>query len=115
MSLDLEFEPPHCVGLVGASTRAAAFSALRAGLTPFCWDLFADTDLAAVADVEKLSRLTDDAMLDSPARRGLPLMQVGALRITRSGWRGRPPPGRSGATVRRSSGESGILWISTRR
>ena len=79
MSLDLEFEPPHCVGLVGASTRAAAFSALRAGLTPFCWDLFADTDLAAVADVEKLSRLTDDAMLDSPARRGLPLMQLGGL------------------------------------
>lgn len=33
--------------IVGASTRAAAFSALRAGLAPFCVDLFADADLAA--------------------------------------------------------------------
>jgi predicted ATP-grasp superfamily ATP-dependent carboligase len=31
--------------LVGASTRAAAFSALRAGLRPWCVDLFADVDL----------------------------------------------------------------------
>ena len=28
--------------LFGASTRAAAFSALRAGLKPWCVDLFAD-------------------------------------------------------------------------
>lgn len=33
--------------IVGASTRAAAFSALRAGLQPWCADLFADADLAA--------------------------------------------------------------------
>lgn len=32
--------------IVGASARAAAFSALRAGLTPRCIDLFADADLA---------------------------------------------------------------------
>jgi predicted ATP-grasp superfamily ATP-dependent carboligase len=32
--------------LCGASTRAAAFSALRAGLRPLCFDLFADSDLA---------------------------------------------------------------------
>ena len=31
--------------LFGASTRAAAFSALRAGLHPWCADLFADADL----------------------------------------------------------------------
>ena len=31
--------------LFGASTRAAAFSALRAGLRPWCADLFADADL----------------------------------------------------------------------
>lgn len=31
--------------LFGASTRAAAFSALRAGLRPWCADLFADLDL----------------------------------------------------------------------
>lgn len=33
--------------ILGASTRAAAFSALRAGLHPFCGDLFADRDLEA--------------------------------------------------------------------
>ena len=33
--------------LFGASTRAAAFSALRAGLRPWCADLFADADLQA--------------------------------------------------------------------
>ncbi len=31
--------------LIGASVRAVAFSALRAGLRPWCADLFADTDL----------------------------------------------------------------------
>ena len=79
MSLELELEPPHCVGLVGASARAAAFSALRAGLLPYCWDLFADTDLAAVAEVQKIPRLSDDSLFDSDARRGLPLMQVGGM------------------------------------
>jgi predicted ATP-grasp superfamily ATP-dependent carboligase len=33
--------------IVGASARAAAFSALRAGLVPRCLDLFADADLRA--------------------------------------------------------------------
>jgi predicted ATP-grasp superfamily ATP-dependent carboligase len=33
--------------IVGASARAAAFSALRAGLRPWCIDLFADDDLRA--------------------------------------------------------------------
>ncbi len=32
--------------LLGASVRAVAFSALRAGLRPWCVDLFADADLA---------------------------------------------------------------------
>jgi predicted ATP-grasp superfamily ATP-dependent carboligase len=35
--------------ILGASARAAAFSALRAGLRPISIDLFADRDLAAVA------------------------------------------------------------------
>ncbi len=39
--------PP--VWIVGASTRAAAFSALRAGLSPRCADLFADLDLESAA------------------------------------------------------------------
>ncbi|GIT29748.1 MAG: hypothetical protein Ct9H300mP1_17940 [Planctomycetaceae bacterium] len=35
--------------IVGASTRAAAWSAIRAGRRPLCADLFADRDLRAVA------------------------------------------------------------------
>jgi predicted ATP-grasp superfamily ATP-dependent carboligase len=35
------------VMILGASVRAAAFSALRAGLRPWCADLFADLDLRA--------------------------------------------------------------------
>jgi predicted ATP-grasp superfamily ATP-dependent carboligase len=41
--------------IVGASTRAAAFSALRAGLQPWCVDLFADLDLRQRCSVTRLS------------------------------------------------------------
>jgi predicted ATP-grasp superfamily ATP-dependent carboligase len=41
--------------IIGASTRAAAFSAARAGLQPFCADLFADLDLCARFPVTRLS------------------------------------------------------------
>jgi predicted ATP-grasp superfamily ATP-dependent carboligase len=44
---------PHLL-LVGASTRAAAFSALRAGLRPRCADLFADADLQARCPVVRI-------------------------------------------------------------
>ncbi len=40
--------------IAGASTRAAAFSALRAGLSPICIDLFADRDLAALCPVTRV-------------------------------------------------------------
>lgn len=40
--------------LMGASTRAAAFSALRAGLWPWCADLFADADLASRCPVRRV-------------------------------------------------------------
>jgi predicted ATP-grasp superfamily ATP-dependent carboligase len=39
--------PDEHLLLAGASVRAAAFSALRAGLRPWCMDLFADADLRA--------------------------------------------------------------------
>src|SRR5438132_11007055 len=39
--------PAESLLIFGASTRAAAFSALRAGLRPWCADLFADRDLTA--------------------------------------------------------------------
>jgi uncharacterized protein len=41
--------------IVGASGRAAAFSALRAGLTPHVIDLFSDQDLRAAAEVHRIS------------------------------------------------------------
>jgi predicted ATP-grasp superfamily ATP-dependent carboligase len=41
--------------ILGASTRAAAFSALRAGLRPWCADLFADADLRARCPVQRVS------------------------------------------------------------
>lgn len=42
--------------IVGASVRAAAFSALRAGLQPWCVDLFADADLVSRCPVRRLPR-----------------------------------------------------------
>jgi predicted ATP-grasp superfamily ATP-dependent carboligase len=41
--------------IVGASTRAAAFSALRAGLRPWCADLFGDLDLRARCSVKTIT------------------------------------------------------------
>ena len=41
--------------IVGASTRAAAFSAVRAGLRPRCVDYFADRDLAALCPVDRVA------------------------------------------------------------
>ena len=40
--------------IIGASTRAAATSAWRAGWTPWCADLFADADLERIATVRKV-------------------------------------------------------------
>jgi predicted ATP-grasp superfamily ATP-dependent carboligase len=40
--------------IMGASTRAAAFSALRCGLRPRCVDAFADRDLSAVCPVDRV-------------------------------------------------------------
>lgn len=45
---------PHLL-IVGASARAAAFSALRAGLRPWCVDLFADVDLQQRCAVTRLT------------------------------------------------------------
>ena len=45
---------PHDVLIFGASCRAAAFSALRAGLRPRCADYFADRDLAAVCQFDRI-------------------------------------------------------------
>jgi uncharacterized protein len=44
----------HDVLIVGASARAAAFSAVRCGLRPRCADYFADRDLAAICQVGRI-------------------------------------------------------------
>ena len=50
--------------LFGASTRAAAFSALRAGLRPWCCDLFADADLQARCPAMRLPSAYPNGFLD---------------------------------------------------
>jgi predicted ATP-grasp superfamily ATP-dependent carboligase len=47
------------LAIVGASARAAAFSALRAGLDVVAADLFADADLARVANVTCIANYPD--------------------------------------------------------
>jgi uncharacterized protein len=44
----------HDLLILGASTRSAAFSAIRCGLKPRCADYFADRDLTAVCPVDRI-------------------------------------------------------------
>jgi predicted ATP-grasp superfamily ATP-dependent carboligase len=46
--------PPQVIVIFGASARSAAFSALRAGLRPWCADLFADQDLITRCSIRRL-------------------------------------------------------------
>jgi len=55
----------NTVIILGASTRAAAFSALRAGLRPWCIDLFADADLQSRCPVERLRGRYPQGFLDA--------------------------------------------------
>jgi uncharacterized protein len=66
--------------IIGASTRAAAFSALRAGLQPWCVDLFADADLQARCPVQRLTGKYPEgfAPVIASARPG-PWMYTGGL------------------------------------
>ena len=57
-------EQPGNLILFGASTRAAAFSALRAGLRPWCADLFADADLQARCPAMRLPAAYPNGFLD---------------------------------------------------
>jgi predicted ATP-grasp superfamily ATP-dependent carboligase len=52
------------VGIFGASVRAAAFSALRAGLRPWCADLFVDADLGAACPALRLPGRYPDGFLE---------------------------------------------------
>jgi len=65
--------------LIGASVRAAAQSAVRAGFTPWCADGFADRDLQAIAESRRVRHYPAGfvaALADAPAD---PLIYTGAL------------------------------------
>lgn len=74
---------PHLV-IVGASTRAAAWSAIRGGWSPWCADLFADVDLQAMASAERcplpcFPRGLLDLVERAPVPPGAPLLYTGGL------------------------------------
>lgn len=67
--------------LIGASVRALAFSAVRAGWRPVCFDLFADRDLRACAEAHRVARTDYPGGLGMLADRlaGRPWMYTGGL------------------------------------
>jgi uncharacterized protein len=67
--------------VIGASVRAAAFSAIRAGLRPWAIDLFADRDLAAVCPVQTVPASRYPNALVEMAKRAPPgpWLYTGAL------------------------------------
>ncbi|MBX3443819.1 MAG: ATP-grasp domain-containing protein [Planctomyces sp.] len=67
------------IGIAGASARAAAFSAIRAGFDPVCWDLYGDVDLAAAATARSVPALDDPDLLQEAARAGNPLIYTGGV------------------------------------
>jgi predicted ATP-grasp superfamily ATP-dependent carboligase len=71
--------PSEILLITGASTRAAAYSALRAGLAPTCVDLYADRDLRAVARCERIP-------LDQPIPALVASFVAAAKRHAPSAW-----------------------------
>jgi predicted ATP-grasp superfamily ATP-dependent carboligase len=65
--------------IVGASVRAAAESARRAGLTPICADLFADEDLCDIAQVVRVESYPRDLPAVAAGIPPCPWMYTGAL------------------------------------
>src|SRR5262245_65865579 len=58
--------------ILGASARAAAFSALRAGLEPWCADLFVDADLGCRCAAHRVAALGYPEALEELARQAPP-------------------------------------------
>src|SRR5262245_39322822 len=65
--------------VLGASVRAAAFSALRAGFFPHAVDLFADRDLAAVCKAVKVANYPHDFIAALAAAPNAPWIYTGGL------------------------------------
>jgi len=72
-----EQRPPLLI--FGASARAAAHSAVRAGMQPICADLFSDDDLRAVAEVLPIRRYPHDFPKVAQLAPAGPWMYTGAL------------------------------------
>lgn len=74
-------DTPETILLIGASVRAAAWSARRAGLSPWCIDLFADADLERNAPVRRMPREEYPHGLIAAAREAPPgpFVYTGAL------------------------------------
>ncbi len=65
--------------ILGASVRAAAFSALRAGYQPYAIDLFADRDLTAVCTAAKIVRYPGDFLAALAGTPDAPWIYTGGL------------------------------------
>src|SRR3954463_6218410 len=65
--------------VIGASVRALAFSALRAGYKPYAIDLYADRDLAAVCSTVKISQYPQEFEAALAAAPQAPWTYAGAL------------------------------------
>src|SRR5688572_12519529 len=91
--------------VLGASARAAAFSARRAGFAPFAIDLFADLDLAALCPTIKISQYPREFFAALEAAPIAPWLYTGGLEnhprlVDRLGDI-RPLLGNSGSALRR--------------
>jgi len=91
---------PEKLAIVGASVRAAAFPALRAGFLPVCADRFADLDLRRRVPVVQVDDYPDglaEAILREPVGgRSSPVVRA-ADRCASASARGRKPAARSSA------------------
>ena len=65
--------------ILGASARAAAFSAARAGFEPYAIDCFADADLASLCPAERIERYPHDFLAALAAAPEGPWMYTGGL------------------------------------
>jgi len=70
---------PDKLVILGASTRAAAFSAIRAGIRPICGDMFADADLRQVASILEVPDFPRKLRLATQSVPPLPWIYTGAL------------------------------------
>jgi predicted ATP-grasp superfamily ATP-dependent carboligase len=90
--------------ILGASSRAAAFSAIHAGYSPYAIDLFADRDLAAVCPAVKIDRYPHDLPAALAAAPSTPWMFAGGIenhpRLVDQLALIRPLIGNCGATLR---------------